>query len=119
MPHCVSCRSQTKKGELEYQIHASYVEIYSHRVYDLLAPDQSAGPPGGRTAGTISPSSHNLPELALKETWDGEWLVVGATSERVCSSTGQPHSQLLFRGCTHTCALKAAALLLTGGSPVY
>ena len=62
--------SQTKKGELEYQIHASYVEIYAHRVYDLLAPD-----PPGKAGARPGPSGHGLPECALKETWDGEWLV--------------------------------------------
>ena len=75
--------SQTKKGELEYQIHASYVEIYAHRVYDLLAPD-----PPGKAGARPGPSGHGLPECALKETWDGEWQVEGATCERVCSSAG-------------------------------
>ena len=75
--------SQTKKGELEYQIQATYVEIYKHRVYDLLAPEL----PGTRPVGQLG-GGHCLPELTLKETWDGEWLVAGATCERVYSSAG-------------------------------
>ena len=31
--------SQTRQGEREYQIHATYVEIFAHRIYDLLAAD--------------------------------------------------------------------------------
>ena len=64
--------SQTKKGELEFQIHATYVEIFSHRVYDLLAPpDRSAAKPGQKLT-----AQERLPELALKETSDGDFLVV-------------------------------------------
>merc|ERR1719199_2094389 len=74
--------SQTRQGEREYQIHATYVEIFAHRVYDLLAeapPNAAKGKDGRSTAN---------PELALKETSDGDFLVVGETKERIYSSAG-------------------------------
>ena len=77
---------QTTQGEREYQIHVSYVEIYSHRVYDLIAPDgPPAGPGAPRGSGVYGARP---PELALRETSDGDFLVVGATTERVYSSAG-------------------------------
>ena len=105
--------SQTRQGEREYQIHATCewlasltslqplpqpnpvhasadacacpctdVEIFAHRVYDLLAeapPNAVKGKDGRSTAN---------PELALKETSDGDFLVVGETKERIYSSAG-------------------------------
>ena len=57
---------QTTQGEREYQINVSYVEIYSHRVYDLIAPEgpppSGPGVPRGSGAGGARP-----PELALRE----------------------------------------------------
>jgi kinesin family protein 4/21/27 len=59
--------SQTRQGEREYQIHATYVEIFAHRVYDLLAPNVKGVPAGGRA----------LPELSLRESSDGDRFEVG------------------------------------------
>ena len=71
--------SQTRQGEREYQIHATYVEIFAHRIYDLLAADVKGVPAGGRA----------LPELSLRESSDGEYFdVVGAASERIHSAAG-------------------------------
>ena len=58
--------SQTRQGEREYQIHATYVEIFAHRIYDLLAADVKGVPAGGRA----------LPELSLRESSDGEYFDV-------------------------------------------
>ena len=60
------CASQTRQGEREYQIHATYVEIFAHRIYDLLAADVKGVPAGGRA----------LPELSLRESSDGEYFGV-------------------------------------------
>ena len=70
--------SQTRQGEREYQIHATYVEIFAHRVYDLLAADVKGVPAGGRA----------LPELSLRESSDGDFIVVGAATERIHSAAG-------------------------------
>lgn len=77
---------QTTQGEREYQIHVSYVEIYSHRVYDLIAPEGAPSGPGAPRGGGVYGA--RPPELALRETSDGDFLVVGATTERVYSSAG-------------------------------
>ena len=50
-------------------------------MYDLLAPDV----PGTKPVTQLG-NKHCLQELTLKETWDGEWLVAGATCQRVYSS---------------------------------
>ena len=83
--------AQTRQGEREYQIHASYVEILSHRVYDLLAPDavpSQGGAKGGPRRSSFAGGAQQRSELALRETSDGDFLVVGAATERIYSSAG-------------------------------
>jgi len=71
-------RTMGRSTEAVWEMRATFVEIYNHKIYDLLAA----------VSGPQPDNPERRPELELREDENGDFEVVGAEATRVYSSAG-------------------------------